>query len=236
MSVYGGHNEIIEGDIIVFTTHQSFRFIRYFDVLIVDEIDAFPYNNNELLKSVIKRCSKNFVYLSATMPKYINDNREIKHFYLNKRYHGYDIPVPECKITFFMIRALKKQIEKYKDKVVLVYFPTIKLQRNISKKINYNYLVNSKTENREEILDKIKELHRGVVLTTTVLERGITVKGVQVIVYNANHKLFNKDVLIQISGRVGRNKDCPIGDIVFICKEKNKQIKECIKIIKKCNV
>lgn len=236
VSVYGGHTDILEGDIIVFTTHQAFRFIDYFDILIIDEIDAFPYNNNETLQGVMKKCSKLFVYLSATMPKYIIKDKHVKQYYLNKRYHGFDIPVPTCKTSFSMIRTLKKELKKYKDKLVFVYFPTIKQQRNISKKFKYEYLINSKIKNREKMLSEIKKLSKGIVLTTTVLERGITVKDIQVIVYNAEHRLFNKDVLIQIAGRVGRNKDYPTGDIVFICKVKNKQIKECIEEINRCNV
>ena len=236
VSVYGGHNDILEGDIIVFTTHQAFRFIDYFDILIIDEIDAFPYNNDETLQGVIKKCSKLFVYLSATMPKYIINDKHIKQYYLNKRYHGFDVPVPICKVSFSMIRTLKKELKKYEDKLVLVYFPTIKLQSNISKKIKCDYLINSKIENREKVISEIRVLNKGVIFTTTVLERGITIKDVQVIVYNAEHKLFNQDVLIQIAGRVGRHKDYPRGNIIFICKEKNKQIKNCIKVIKRCNV
>ena len=131
--------------------------------------------------------------------------------------------------------SLKKFLKKYKDKVVLVYFPTIKIQMKLSKKIKHNYLINSKSENRDELLNNIRKLHKGVVLTTTVLERGITIKDVQVIVYNAENKLFKSDTLIQIAGRVGRNKDYPKGDIIFLCKSKNKEMKRAKNIIKRTN-
>ena len=234
-AIYGGHHDVVVGDIVIFTTHQSFRYINYFDVLIIDEVDAFPYNNNNVLREITKKCSKNFVYLSATMPRYIEKDKSIKKFYLNRRYHGYDLPVPKCKERFNMDLCLKRMIKRYKNKVVLVYFPTIKMENSIAKKIKCDVLVNSKTSNRDEILSKIRTMDKGVVFTTTVLERGITIKDVQVIVYNADHKLFNKDVLIQIAGRVGRNKLYPYGDVVFICKIKNKSIKAAIKILKKCN-
>lgn len=234
-AVYGGNTDVLESDIIIFTTHQAFRFINYFDILIVDEVDAFPYNNNEVLKNIISKCSKTFVYLSATMPLYIEEDKKIAKHYLNKRYHCLPIPIPTCKICFSFIICLKKLLKKYKDKVVLVYFPTIKDQVKISKKIKHNYLINSKSKNREELLDKIKNMNKGVILTTTVLERGITIKDAQVIVYNAEHKSFNKDTLIQIAGRVGRKKECYKGDVIFLCKEKNKNIKRAIKTIKKNN-
>lgn len=236
VGVYGGNSDKLEADIVIFTTHQAFRFIGYFDVLIIDEVDAFPYKNNDLLKQVIGKCSNLFVYLSATMPKYIQKDGNIEHYNLNKRYHGYDIPVPKYKVCFSFLRCLKKLLKKYDDKVVLVYFPTIAIQKKISKKIKYDYLINSKSDDREKILTSIKKMDKGVVLTTTVLERGITIKDVQVIVYNADHKLFDSDTLIQITGRVGRNKNYYKGDIIFVCKEKNKAMRECIKKIKRCNV
>lgn len=235
VAVYGGNNKVLEGDIIIFTTHQSFRYINYFDVLIIDEVDAFPYNDNKTLKEIIHKCSILFVYLSATMPLYIENDRNIEKYYLNKRYHGHDLPLPRCITCINMIFTLKRLLRKYKDKVVLVYFPTIKCEKKSSKKIKCDYMVNSKINSREEILSKIKSMKKGIVFTTTILERGITIKDVQVIVYNADNPLFNKDTLIQISGRVGRDKNYHQGDIMFICKRKNKEIKETIKKIKECN-
>lgn len=236
VGVYGGNTQKLEGDIVVFTTHQAFRYINYFDVLIIDEVDAFPYKNNQVLQSVISKCSKLFVYLSATMPEYLENDKSLNHYRLNKRYHNQRIPIPKCKLCFSYIHCLRKVLNRYSNKVLLVYFPTIKLQKKISKKIKYNYLVNSCSENRSILLNKIKEMKKGIVLTTTVLERGITIKDVQVVVYNADHKLFDKDTLIQIAGRVGRNKDFYEGDVIFICKNKTKSISDCIRSIKRCNV
>ena len=52
-------------------------------------------------------------------------------------------------------------------------------------------------------------------LTTTILERGITIPNVQVAVVGAEQQLFNSGALIQIGGRVGRSADFPSGDFVF---------------------
>ena len=112
ISVYGGQHDVVCADIIIFTTHQAFRYINYFDVLIIDEVDAFPYKGNEVLKNIIRKCSKVHAYLSATMPKYIEKDISIKKFYLNKRYHGYDLPIPKCKQSINMIYTLKKIIKE----------------------------------------------------------------------------------------------------------------------------
>ena len=98
-----------------------------------------------------------------------------------------------------------------------------------------HYIINSKIANRKKMLDKLHDLNKGIILTTLVLERGITFKNCHVIVYNADHHLFSYENLIQICGRVGRKKDYKQGDILFVVNSKNKNIKKAIKEIKKAN-
>ena len=72
-------------------------------------------------------------------------------------------------------------------------------------------------------------------MSTLVLERGVTFKNTNVIVVNADHELFKTNSLVQISGRVGRHYLYNKGDVIFFAKSKNKNIKQAIKFIKKCN-
>src|SRR5699024_12687424 len=53
-----------------------------------------------------------------------------------------------------------------------------------------------------------------VLLTTTILERGVTFKNLDVIVVGA--EMFNSDSLVQICGRTGRKMDDPVGNIWFM--------------------
>ena len=71
--------------------------------------------------------------------------------------------------------------------------------------------------------------------TTAVLERGVTVKNLQVIVFNSSHALYTSQALVQISGRVGRKKDYPNGEVIFIASKKTKEMEECLNEIKKAN-
>jgi len=48
---FGDHHDALTGNIIVLTTHQLFRYEDYFDLLIFDEIDAFPYVGDLVLES-----------------------------------------------------------------------------------------------------------------------------------------------------------------------------------------
>ena len=52
-------------------------------------------------------------------------------------------------------------------------------------------------------------------LTTTILERGITIPNVQVAVVGAEQQIFDKGALIQIGGRVGRSAEFPTGDFTL---------------------
>ena len=93
--VYGGHNKIIEAQLVVLTTHQLYRYPSYFDLLILDEADAFPYYHNELLNVFLnKACKGPIVYLSATIKKDFLDVCQ-NVVYVNRRFHNVDLPVPE---------------------------------------------------------------------------------------------------------------------------------------------
>lgn len=227
----GGSKEIIDGDIVILTTHKLYDYKNYFDVIIIDEYDAFPFYKNKMLEEFLNNSLKGIkIIMSATIPF----KSKIDTFVLNKRYHGQKLDVPKIK-TFYTFKTIKKFIATHKG-IILIYFPTIKLQEKIAKKFKCKYyLMNSKVKNRKEILARLNTEENAICLSTLVLERGVTFKNVHVIVYKANHELFKYENLVQICGRVGRKMDYPRGDILFLCDSKNKEIRKCIKKIKKCN-
>jgi competence protein ComFA len=233
VGVYGGCHDVIYGDIIVLTSHQLYRYNQYFDLIIIDEVDAFPYKNNKMLEHFLKRSLKgNVVYMSAT----VSDEIKVENkFSINRRYHGYKLDVPKVKYLFFKYE-IKKFLKRHKEDLVLIYFPTIKEENNFSKKLKTShYVINSKVKNREELLLKLHDLKKGIILTTLVLERGITFENCHVIVYRADHNLFSWENLVQISGRVGRKKSFPCGEILFLANNKTKSIKKAIGKIKRAN-
>ena len=234
ISVYGGCNDVLYADVIILTCHQLYRYKQYFDVIVIDEVDAFPFYNNDLLKTFLKNSVKgNIVYMSATMPKELLKDNEV--YYLNKRYHGNKLDIPKLKYLWSK-KTIYKYIKKHDQSMIIIYFPTIKQQMEFSKKFKIkHYLINSKVSDRKELLLKLHTLEKGVILSTLVLERGVTFKNTNVIVYNADHPLFSYENLVQISGRVGRHYLFPHGDIIFLINNKNKRIKQAIKFIKKCN-
>lgn len=53
VSVCQGHTDKVVGDLIIATTHQLYRYKNFFDLLILDEPDAFPYAGNEMLQNFV---------------------------------------------------------------------------------------------------------------------------------------------------------------------------------------
>lgn len=245
-SVYGGHTKELDGDIILLTTHQLYRYDKFFDLLIIDETDAFPFSNNEVLMNMFERAIRgNYVMMSATpLPwmkeKIKKEGGEILSLY--KRFHGKKIVVPTIKILpFFLEVKVVKLLLKYKkeNKPCLIFVPTREDAENLFNKLKLIFkdiqFVHSLKEDRDKVIENFKKGNHLFLITTSVLERGITIKNIQVIVVDASHRIYNTETLIQISGRVGRKVDSSDGDVVFLAKKSTIYMRECIRKIEEAN-
>ncbi|KHF29007.1 Type III restriction enzyme, res subunit [Anoxybacillus sp. BCO1] len=69
-ALYGGSQDRGKlASLTVATTHQLLRYYRAFDVMIVDEVDAFPYSVDPMLSYAVERARKptsSLIYLTAT--------------------------------------------------------------------------------------------------------------------------------------------------------------------------
>lgn len=61
-------------------------------------------------------------------------------------------------------------------------------------------------------------------VTTTILERGVTLPDIDVIILGADHHNFNSRSLIQIAGRVGRKTSRPTGMVLAIMSTPSLQV------------
>ena len=247
IALYGGHNKELIGDIIVLTTHQLYRYDHYFDLLILDEIDAFPYKDNPTLEALFKRSIKgNYVMMSATPSKRIIEEFNSPFHQILKlfhRYHKNPLPVPKVKIEFlvfkyiFLLKKLKEFIKE--NKPTLVFAPTIKESESLFSLVRIflknGNVVHSKKEDRAEIISDFRTNKYKFLITTSVLERGVTLPNLQVIIFHSDHELYNARALIQISGRAGRVKDYPSGEIIYIASKKTREMEESIGTIKGYN-
>ena len=75
-------------------------------------------------------------------------------------------------------------------------------------------------------------------ITTTVLERGVTFADIDCVVLHADHQVFSKETLIQISGRVGRQLEYAQGNVILYSEyvsSKMKRAKQEIQLMNRRN-
>lgn len=245
IAVCGGHTDVLDGDLIVCTCHQLYRYYQAFDLLILDEIDAFPFAGNDVLSQIARTsCVGNIIYLTATPDEKLKQRCEegtLVCLKLNRRPHGKPIPVPRKKIAplwmdyLFLIRWIKEHAMHPR----IIFIPTIRMSEIIGKVFQLFekcYVCTSKTENRDEVIEQFRKEKNGVMFSTTVLERGVTFPHTDVCVFQANHPVFNEASLIQMAGRAGRDFHDPTGDVLFLCDEKSERVDQCISSIEEANL
>lgn len=218
IAVCEGYTDIIFGQFIICTTHQLYRYNKYFDVMILDEPDAFPYSGNKYLERLVLNAAKGpIIYLSATF-----NIEGVETLRLPIRPSNVLLPVPMIVLTRFILIRFIITVLSYKNKRCLIFVPTKKLAKRISKILKCSYITSESTY-KESILEKFKE-SKSLLVCTTVLERGVTFKDCHVFVLYAQHRVFSEASLVQISGRALRGMNPKEGDVWFFCLEYSKAI------------
>ena len=254
IGILHGEEKILEGsNFYIMTTHQLVKYYNYFDVVIIDEVDAFPYSGDECLENGAKTSLKDdgvLVFLSAT-PSEIVKFSVSEVIKIPIRYHRYLLPVPKIKIekadvfdfskkSNFIVNFIQEKLEK--ERRVLIFVPEIGMcemavlyfKKCVSEEIIVDF-VYSGDENRSEKIQKFYNREIDVLITTTILERGVTFDYLDVVIFDAKHINFTKSALIQISGRVGRKDYDNSGDVVFLADNISKDMKVAIKEIEYMN-
>ena len=206
----------------------------------MDEADAFPFYGDDVLNSIFYHASKRYIKLSATLLE--EDIHDECVMIMNRRYHGHDLPVPHIYIIpqFLWLISLKYWIKKLLETHlrVLVYVPRKSDAQYYADLLRDTYKVQGVSSESPYLNEYTKDFKEGlldVLITTTILERGITVEDVQVIVLEAGDRIFDERTLIQIAGRVGRKIGYEDGRILLIDNHYSKAMKGCIKTIQSLN-
>jgi len=227
--LHGESEPYFRTPLVVATTHQLLKFYQAFDLLIVDEVAT---STDELDRKV--RIG------------------ELKRLSLPRRFHGNPLIIPKPVWLSDFNRYLDKnrlspKLKSYIEKQRKTSYPLLIFASEIKKggqlkeilqeqfpneKIGF---VSSVTEDRLEKVQAFRDGELTILISTTILERGVTFPCVDVFVVEANHRLFTKSSLIQIGGRVGRSMDRPTGDLLFFHDGLNASIKKAIKEIQQMN-
>lgn len=246
IAVCQGHTRVLDADLIVCTTHQLYRYPDSFDLLILDELDAFPFAGNAVLEALAeKSCRGQRLLLSATPdPASFERIRQgkMEMVQLFKRPHGKPLCVPRkvyCSRLQMVLRILLVcRTMKRNGKQVLVYVPRIAdgwWMALCLKGAGRSGLIHSKSQDKDAVMDAFRARELDFLICTTLLERGITVPSVQVLVYRADHRVFTEASLIQIFGRVGRTFADPSGIGICFMEARAKAVDACCAQIEAMN-
>lgn len=256
--LHGESEPYFRTPLVVATTHQLLKFYHAFDLLIVDEVDAFPYIDNTILYYAVKNSVKEDglkIFLTATSTDELDRKvrtGELKQLSLPRRFHGNPLIIPKpvwlsdfnrCLEKSQLSSKLKTYIEKQRRTgyPLLIFASEIKKGEKLKEILQVHFpsenigFVSSVTEDRLEKVQAFRDGELTILISTTILERGVTFPCVDVFVVEANHRLFTKSSLIQIGGRVGRSMDRPTGELLFFHDGLNVAIKKAIKEIKQMN-
>lgn len=237
IALYGGSEDRTKtAPIVIATTHQLLRYYKAFDVIIIDEVDAFPFSVEPMLQFAVDQAKKS---TSATINLTATPNqawqKEIKKgsrpaVTIPARYHRHPLPVPQFKWCGNWRKHLKKDklppnllgwINHHLsiNKQAFVFVPRIDLLEqivSILKKLDNKIEgVHAEDPQRKEKVTAFRNREIPILVTTTILERGVTVPNIDVAVLGAEDQIFTESALVQISGRVGRSAKYPTGDILF---------------------
>ncbi|WNF39097.1 helicase-related protein [Bacillaceae bacterium IKA-2] len=257
LSLYGGSEDRGKsGQLIIATTHQLLRYENCFDFVVIDEVDAFPLSYDPMLKHAINQAGKNdatTILLTATPDKQLQkqvQNGILTAVKIPKRYHGFPLPVPKLKWIGSWQNQLKKAdipsllTDWLSEKVAaqqqaFLFVPSVTVLKKLVPLLQTQFQaldgVHSEDPERNEKVQKFRNAEIQLLVTTTILERGVTVANVAVAIYGADDDVFSESALVQISGRVGRSSEFPSGEIIFFHYGKTEAMLDAIDHINEMN-
>ncbi|NMV53817.1 DNA/RNA helicase [Lactobacillus reuteri] len=240
------------------TTHQLLRFYHAFDNLIIDEVDAFPYAANASLLYATKQAIKEnggCLYLTATpgdaLLREIKSKRLVVN-YLPLRYHGHLLPQIKVRLAFGWRRRLERQqlppqvIQQLQETLreghrFLLFIPHIADLALVEAALRHSFTtfrfatVHASDPERLEKVQKMRNGDYDFLVTTSILERGVTFPEIDVYVLGADDPVFSSSALVQIAGRAGRAQSRPTGRVIFWINCNCRQVNQAVSQVKYLN-
>ena len=240
--------------ILICTVHQLLKFRQAFDLLVLDECDSYPYVNNLMLHQAVRQALKlrhTLIYLSAT-PSWEYQQRiahqQLNYSLLNRRFHGQDLPEPQFRLIYTQqVGKLNRQLRRCLNNLTqiqqrfLLFVSSIRQAELLSQLIKKQLpqlkqtFVHAKDPLRGSKIQAFREGKWQALVTTTVLERGVTFFDIDVIVWQADSLRFNTQTLIQIAGRAGRSAQHSDNQVIFFAEKYTQAINQAICQIRKLN-
>lgn len=259
IALYGGSEQRWDNaEITLATTHQLLRFRHRFDLAVIDELDAFPFHNNPMLQYAARmavRSGGRTIYLSATPPTAMQ--RQVKAGRLPcarvpVRFHRHPLPIPwllripplaKWVKAGRLPRKLKHMLDRSlaRGAQLFLFVPQIRRVLPLVELLRRAYPgeaiegTSSQDEERAEKVQGLRAKAIRILVTTTILERGVTIPKSDVFVLDAGAGLFDEAALVQMAGRAGRSLDDPAGYVVFAAAELTRSQVGAVRQIRRMN-
>ena len=207
-----------------------------------DEVDAFPLKGNKTLFNIsLNSCKGHIIFSTATIDRELNDilkKRIYKKVELNVRPSFKPLAIPKIILLpqifiylylFFLLKNIERQCIIFvssKKQCQILY--------NIYSRLFSCTYVYSDLDSRNENISNFRNQKYQFIISTTVLERGITIKNIDVIIIDIGD-VFDESNLIQMLGRIGRGIDNNYGDAYLLANKNNKKITNTINYLRKAN-
>ncbi|MDD4517241.1 MAG: helicase-related protein [Limnochordia bacterium] len=259
-ALYGGVKDRYQrGLITVATTHQVLRFYRAFDLVILDEMDAFPYRGSAMLKLGVERACKKFgktIYMSATPTSDLikqGKTGKIELAFIPARHHGYPVPEPRLAIYRWcrwgqsmrerteFVKALDQEVLRGNWwRKLLIFVPFVAMTRPLALllaqmgwKADFCYAGDPL---RQQKIEQFRQGQLQILVATSLLERGITIPRLDVLILFAHEsRIYDASTLIQMSGRVGRSPRWPTGAVLLAANRKTFEMQTSLRTIRQFN-
>ena len=241
-AVYGGHHDALTGDLIVCTCHQLYRYPQTFDLLVIDEVDAFPLKGDETLMNIsLHSCKGRVIFSTATIDESLREvlkKRVYKSVELFVRPDHNPVPVPSVVYLnrIFALIYLNHLLAKMKRQCI-IFVSTVRecilFYRIFSRFYSCTYVYSDLPERNENIAAFRNKQYK-YIWSTSVLERGITVHDIDVIIFDQRN-LFDETDLIQMTGRINRGVGHQGGKAYLIAGQFDEKIDDTISYLRKAN-
>ena len=242
VSVYGNHYDELTGDLIICTCHQLYRYHQTFDLLILDEVDAFPLKGNEALMNIaLNSCKGKVIFSTATIDESLRNilsQRDYKTVELYVRPSFKPLVSPKMfylpkLLSYVYLYILMKNISNQ----CIIFVSNRKdceyLYRIYRKLFSCTY-VYSDLDERDENIKSFREKKFQFIFSTTVLERGITINDVSIIILDYL-KIFDEANFVQMLGRIGRGINSKYGEGYILTDTYDYRIRNTLRYIRKAN-
>ncbi|MFA5006963.1 MAG: helicase-related protein [Candidatus Izemoplasmatales bacterium] len=247
-ALYQGSKDDAGAHLIVATVHQMINYHAEFDLVVLDEADAFPYRGDAFLHGLVTKAMKPdaaLVEMSATPLPGAAKNA----YFLPARFHRRPLDVPVVEYVDGLRAALDGGVvpaavgrwlrRDGPTRRALLFVPTVAVGRSFSAALErHGYrvaCVSSREAASPILIRRFREGRVDLLVTTTLLERGVTFRAIDVAVLGADDGIFERNVLIQIAGRVGRSPDAPTGEVRFFAELAGAAMTTAIREIRKAN-